>query len=112
MRVAARGPHLIELREIQVHDRAQGSGVADRRNATGGLCNSWPRRGAGMPGGRASIVDVKATPSAKHWDSARELVGGEPPTSDDVPTTLSGEPLDSAEKVREFLAGLDGARTA
>lgn len=58
------------------------------------------------------MMGVKHATSAKHWDSARELVGGEPPTSDDVPTTLSGEPLDSAEKVREFLAGLDGARTA
>jgi hypothetical protein len=57
-------------------------------------------------------VDVKHSTSAKHWDSARDLVGGEPPTSDDVPTTLSGEPLDSADKVREFLASLERARTA
>jgi hypothetical protein len=64
-----------------------------------------------MPGGRGSIVDVKGTPSAKHWDSARELVGRNLPTSDDVPTTFSGEPLDTAEKVRDFLVSLDAART-
>ena len=50
--------------------------------------------------------------SAKHWDSARDLVGSEPPTSDDLPTTLAGEPLDSVDKVREFLVNLDRARTA
>ena len=65
-----------------------------------------------MPGGRGSIVDVKGTSSTKHWDSARDLVGSEPPTSDAVPTTLSGEPLDSADKVRDFLATLERARTA
>jgi len=57
-------------------------------------------------------VGVRHSSSVKHWDSARELVGGEPPTSDDVPTTLAGEPLDSADKVREFLASLIDARTA
>jgi len=57
-------------------------------------------------------VDVEHASSAKHWDSARDLVGSEPPTSDDVPTTLSGEPLDSADKVRDFLATLERARTA
>ena len=65
-----------------------------------------------MPGGRGSIVDVKGTSSTKHWDSARELVGRDLPTSDDVPTTLSGELLDSADKVRDFLATLERARTA
>lgn len=65
-----------------------------------------------IPWGRGRIVDVKHATSAKHWDSARDLVGSEPPTSDDVPTTLSGEPLDSADKVREFLASLERARTA
>lgn len=57
-------------------------------------------------------MDVKHPTSAKYWDSARDLVGSEPPTSDDLPTTLSGEPLDSADKVREFLATLERARTA
>ena len=57
-------------------------------------------------------MDVKHASSAKLRDSARDLVGGEPPTSDDVPTTLSGELLDSADKVREFLATLERARTA
>ena len=65
-----------------------------------------------IPWSRGSIVDVKHTSSVKHWDSARDLVGSEPPTSDDVPTTRSGEPLDSADKVREFLATLERARTA
>lgn len=63
-----------------------------------------------MPEGGSSILDVKGTSSAKHWDSARELVGSEPPTSDDVPTTLSGEPLDTAEKVRDFLVSVNAAR--
>lgn len=66
---------------------------------------------AGISGGRGSIVDVKGRSSAKHWDSARELVGRDLPTSDDVPTTLSGEPLDTAEKVRDFLVSLNAART-
>lgn len=39
----------------------------------------------------------------RHWDSAKELVGVEPPTADDVPITLDGERLDSPEKVREFV---------
>jgi hypothetical protein len=50
--------------------------------------------------------------SAKHWDSARDLVGSEPPTPDDFPTTLTGEPLDSADKIRDYLARLDRARSA
>lgn len=57
-------------------------------------------------------MNVKETVSTKHWESARDLVGSDPPTSDDLPTTLAGEPLDSADKVREFLANLDRARTA
>jgi hypothetical protein len=55
-------------------------------------------------------VDVKGTSSAKHWDSAVDLVGSELPTSDDVPTTLSGEPLDTADKVRDFLLSVNAAR--
>lgn len=57
-------------------------------------------------------MGVEQAPSVKHWDSARQLLSSELPTSDDVPTTLSGEPLDSADKVREFLAILERARTA
>ena len=64
-----------------------------------------------MSGGRGSVVDVKGTSSAKHWDSARELVGRDLPTSDDVPTTLSVEPLDTAEKIRDFLVSLNAAGT-
>lgn len=59
-----------------------------------------------------TIVGVKDTPAVKHWDSARDLVGSDPPTSDDLPTTPAGEPLDSVDKVREFLANLDRARPA
>ncbi len=55
-------------------------------------------------------MDVKGTSSAKHWDSAVDLVGSELPTSDDVPTTLSGEPLDTADKVRDFLLSVNAAR--
>ena len=76
-------------------------------SATRGVAIEGP-----IPWCRGSIVDVKGTSPAKHWDSARDLVGSEPPTSDDVPTTLSGEPLDSADKVRDFLATLERARTA
>lgn len=39
VRVAARRPHLVELREVGVDDRAQGSGMADRRDAADGFCN-------------------------------------------------------------------------
>ena len=62
--------------------------------------------------GRGSIVDVSGASSAKHWNSARDLVGSELPTSDDVPTTLSGEPLDTADKVRDFLSLVNAARNA
>ena len=75
--------------------------------ATRGVAMDGP-----IPWRRGRIVNVKHAPPAKHWDSARDLVGSEPPTSDDVPTTLSGEPLDSADKVREFLASLERARSA
>ena len=59
MRVAARGPHLIELREVQVDDRAQWTRVADRRDAARGLCNplaGWYPLRAGMPKGHDSIA--------------------------------------------------------
>ncbi|MFM7095574.1 MAG: hypothetical protein ACKOYL_13630 [Actinomycetota bacterium] len=46
----------------------------------------------------------------RHWDSAKELVGTEPPTADDVPITLDGERLDSPEKVREFIDTLNANR--
>jgi hypothetical protein len=46
----------------------------------------------------------------KLWASARELVGTTPPTDDDVPTTLAGEPLDSADKIRAFLNDLNATR--
>lgn len=51
-----------------------------------------------------SLFNQERVSAPKHWDSARELVSSEPPTPDDIPTTLLGEPLDSAEKVLEFLA--------
>ena len=38
VRVAPGGPHLVELREVSVDDGAQGSGVANRRDAAGRLC--------------------------------------------------------------------------
>ena len=50
--------------------------------------------------------------SARHWESARDLVGSEAPTSDDFPTTLAGEPLDSVDKIRDYLALLDLSRSA
>ncbi len=86
MRVSARGPDNVVVRQCDVDSGAQECG--------------------------GSIMNVKETVSTKHWDSARDLVGSDPPTSDDLPTTLAGEPLDSADKVREFLANLDRARTA
>ncbi len=39
VRVAAGRPHLVELSEIKVDERAQGSGVADRCDAAYGFCN-------------------------------------------------------------------------
>ena len=61
---------------------------------------------------RSNITVMKDKSSVRHWNSARELVGNVPPTPDDVSTTLAGEPLDSAEKVREFLSSLDRVRSA
>ena len=55
---------------------------------------------------------MKNASSVKQWESARDLVGDAPATADDVPTTLAGEPLDSVDKVRDFLASLDRARGA
>ena len=37
------------------------------------------------------------------WPSARELVGTEPPTDDDVSITLEGCRLDTPEKVIAFV---------
>jgi hypothetical protein len=51
-------------------------------------------------------------PVQQTWGSARELVGKEPPSVDDVPTTLAGERLDTADKVRDFLARVADARSA
>ena len=42
VRVAPGGPDLVELPEVEVHDRAQGSRMAERRHAAGIFCN--PRR--------------------------------------------------------------------
>ena len=56
-------------------------------------------------------MNVKESVSTKHWDSARDRVGSEPPTSADLPTTLAGELLDSVDRVRKFLANLDRPRT-
>jgi len=61
-------------------------------------------------GFRGTVVGVEQVPSVKHWDSARQLVSSEPPTPDDVPTTLSGEPLETEGKIREFLASVNAAR--
>lgn len=69
-------------------------------------------REAHTAGCGSTIKVVKEAAAAKHWASARDPVGSEPPTPDDPPTTLAGEPLDSAAKVREFLASLDPARSA
>jgi len=46
----------------------------------------------------------------RHWDSANELVGVEPPTADDVPITLDGDRLDSPEKVRKFVDTMNADR--
>lgn len=55
---------------------------------------------------------MKRSELKRHWASARELVGTEAPTVDDVPITLDGERLDSPEKVRAFLDQLNAARNA
>jgi len=51
-------------------------------------------------------------PARSTWGSARDLVGDQPPSADDVPTTLTGEPLDSADKVRDFLERLAALRSS
>ena len=60
----------------------------------------------------SSLSGMKRSEIKKQWASARELVGTEPPTADDVPITLDGERLDSPEKVRAFLDQLNAARHA
>jgi len=44
--------------------------------------------------------------------ATRELVGEQAPSEDDAPSTLTGEPLDTADKVRDFLACIADARSA
>ena len=61
--------------------------------------------------GRGGFVHAKGTSSTKHWDCAAGLLGARLPTLDDVSTTLSGEPLDTADKVRDFLAAFNADRT-
>jgi len=51
-------------------------------------------------------------PARSTWGSARDLVGDQPPPVDDVPTILAGEPLDSADKVRDFLERLAASRSS
>jgi len=46
----------------------------------------------------------------RHWDSAKELVGAEPPTAGDVPIAFDGERLDSPKKVRKFIDTLNENR--
>ncbi len=112
MRVTCGCPQGVEVRQRDVHDGVQRFGVTHGGDAADGFCNSWGPREAHAVGCRSTINFVKETAAVKHWPSARELVGSEPPTPDDLPTTLAGEPLDSATKIREFLASLDRARTA
>jgi hypothetical protein len=50
---------------------------------------------------------MSTTPTTTSWPSARELVGINQPTDDDVPTTPSGERLDTAQKLRVFLEKLN-----
>jgi hypothetical protein len=53
----------------------------------------------------ARSVDVVA-----RWGSARELFSDAPPTADEVPMTLDGRRLDTAEKLVAFLADVDAQR--
>jgi len=48
----------------------------------------------------------------RHWSSARECAGTEPPTDDDVPITLDGRRLDTPEKVIAFLEEINERRAA
>jgi hypothetical protein len=50
---------------------------------------------------------MPTTPTTTSWPSAGDLVGIDQPSDDDVPTTLSGEPLDTAQKLRTFLEKLN-----
>lgn len=56
---------------------------------------------------RAMTVPARST-----WASARDLVGDQPPSVDDLPTTLAGEPLDTADKVHDFLEKLAASRNS
>ena len=46
------------------------------------------------------------------WFSAREWVGSEPPTADDVPISLDGRRLDTPEKVIAFIDEINAKRAA
>jgi len=55
---------------------------------------------------------MKRSELKTHWTSARELVGNVPPTDDDCPISLTGERLDTAEKLRRYLDELNSSRNA
>jgi hypothetical protein len=65
-----------------------------------------------LDGPATAYHGAMTVPARSTWGSARDLVGDQPPSADDVPTTLTGEPLDSADKVRDFLERLAALRSS
>lgn len=64
------------------------------------------------PAGSATAYhEVMTVPAQQRWASARDLVGDQSPSADDGPLTLTGEPLDTPDKVRDFLARVADSRT-
>ncbi|CAN5820136.1 hypothetical protein BH18ACT2_BH18ACT2_05830 [soil metagenome] len=54
---------------------------------------------------------VNRSDPVRTWESARELVGTEPPTDDDVPITIDGRRLDTPEKVIAFIDEINERRS-
>jgi hypothetical protein len=52
------------------------------------------------------------TEVVRSWQSAKELVGTEPPTDDEVPITADGRRLDTPEKVIAFIDEINAKRAA
>ena len=82
-------------------------GAEKSSGATPPMASATRLHGMATPYHGAMTVPARST-----WGSARDLVGGQPPSVDDVPTTLAGEPLDSADKVHDFLEQLAASRSS
>jgi hypothetical protein len=61
---------------------------------------------------RGTLIDMAELRPNLHWNTARDLIGLEPPSDDDIPVTASGERLDSSHKIRQFIEQLNLTRAA